>query len=239
MKRTHGHKALLAATATGLALAAAACSSDQKPAALSTTGAGATSAATSGAAPGSAGSATSATSSAAASSSSGAASTSSAPAPTTVSTAKGGWSYSASVPPDTSIAAALTAFQHYADLSYSMSTTVQHSNDLVNYADGNVLSLLNDFITRERNLSFALQGPEIIKVADATLDANAKVVTVTTCTDDTKLGSIVTSGPKKGQTAPASDKSAYLDIYKVHLSPDGKWRVNSVTPEKSKTCSAR
>jgi hypothetical protein len=142
------------------------------------------------------------------------------------------------VPPDTSIVAALTAFQHYADLSYSMSTTVQHSNDLVNYADGNVLSLLNDFITRERNLSFALQGPEIIKVTDATLDPNAKVVTVTTCTDDTKLGSIVTSGPKKGQTAPASDKSAYLDVYKVHLSPDGKWRVNTVTPEKSKTCSA-
>lgn len=235
MKRTHVHKALLAATATGLVLTAAACSSDQKPAALSTTGAGATSAATSSAAPGSA---TSATSSTAASSSSAAVSSSSAaPSPTTVSTAKGGWSYSANVPPDTSIAAALTAFQHYADLAYAMGTTVQHSNDLVNYADGNVLSLMNDFVTRERNLSFAQKGPEVIKVTDATLDASAKVVTITTCTDDTKLGSIVTSGPKKGQTAPASDKSAYLNIYKVHLSADGKWRVNTVTPEPTKTCS--
>lgn len=238
MKRTHVHKALLTAAATGLALTAAACSSDQKPAALNTTGAGATSAATSSATPSSTGSATSATSSTAASSSSAGGSTTGAgPAPTTVSTAKGGWSYSANVPPDTSIAAALTAFQHYADLAYLMGTTVQHSNDLVNYADGNVLSLMNDFVTRERNLSFAQKGPEIVKVTDATLDANAKVVTITTCTDDTKLGSIVTSGPKKGQTAPASDKSAYLNIYKVHLSADGKWRVNTVTPEPTKTCS--
>jgi hypothetical protein len=143
------------------------------------------------------------------------------------------------VPADTSIAAAMTAFQNYTALAYQMGTTVQHSNDLVKYADGNVLSLLNDFITQERSLSFAQHGTEIVKVTDTTLDANAKVVTVTTCTDDTKLGSIVTSGPKKGQTAAASDKSAYLNIYKVHLSADGKWRVNTVTPEPDKTCSAR
>jgi hypothetical protein len=234
MKRDKVNKALMVAFGTALlATGAGGCSSGQKPAVLGPAGAGATGTASSSAS----GSASS--SGASSSSSSSAAPSSSAPAaPTTVATSKGGWSYSASVPADTSISAALTAFQNYTALVYEMETKVQHNNDLVNYADGNVLSLMDNFVTQERQLNFVQRGTETVKVTSAVLDSNTKppVVTITTCTDDTKLSSIVTYGPKKGQSAAASPTSAYPNIYKVHLSADGKWRVNAVTPEPKKTC---
>ncbi|MBW8803416.1 MAG: hypothetical protein JF587_06095 [Catenulisporales bacterium] len=155
-----------------------------------------------------------------------------------MSTTKGGWSYSASVPADTSIAAAITAFQHYADVSYEMAVTVKQSNDLVNYADGNVLTLAQNFVTQERQNSIAQKGPEGIKVMTATLDSNAKppVVTITACTDDTKLPMIITYGPKKGQISAPAPTHPYPSVYRVHLSTDGKWRVNAVTPQSDKTC---
>lgn len=235
MKRDKVYKGLMGVFGASLALAG--CSSSQKPAALgpaagSVTGSTATSPAPS--------SATGAASSSAASSSSSASSaaTSSSQAPTSVSTSQGGWSYSASVPADTSISGALTAFQNYAAISYEMAVKVEHNNDLVKYADGNVLSLANNFVTQERQDSIAQQGPEIIKVLSATLDPNAKpaVVTVTACTDDTKLPMIITYGPKKGQISAPAPKTPYPNIYKVHMSADGKWRVHDVTPESDKTC---
>ncbi|OLE28083.1 MAG: hypothetical protein AUG49_03410 [Catenulispora sp. 13_1_20CM_3_70_7] len=119
-----------------------------------------------------------------------------------------------------------------------MAVKVQHDNNLVNYADGNVLSLAQNFVTQERQLSIALKGPEIVKVTAATLTANAKppVVTIIACTDDTKLLTVFTYGPKKGQAAAVLPKFASPSIYQVHLSADGKWRVNAVTPESKKQC---
>ncbi|MFL6114609.1 MAG: hypothetical protein ACJ786_25130 [Catenulispora sp.] len=154
-----------------------------------------------------------------------------------MSTTKGGWSYSASVPADTTIAAAITAFQNYSAVLYDMSVKVEHDNNLVNYADGNVLSLAQNYVTQERQLFLIRKGPETIKVLSATPDAaKPPVVTITACVDDTKYNTYITSGPKNGQLAGQPQTTAHPNIYKVHQGADGKWRVNAVTPQRDKSC---
>ncbi|GAA2012794.1 hypothetical protein GCM10009839_04140 [Catenulispora yoronensis] len=142
------------------------------------------------------------------------------------------------MPGDPSIAAAMTAFQNYTAVIHDMGVKAHDSNDLAKYADGTVLSLMNDFVAQERRLSVNQQGTETVKVTDAKLDSAAKppVVTITTCTDDTKFFLVFATGAKKGQPAQTPNKTAYPNVYKVHLGADGKWRVNAVTPESKKTC---
>lgn len=215
--------------AFGVCLLLAGCSSSQKPAALTPVGGtndgGASTSASGSVAPtGATGSSSSATSAAS--------SSSAAPAPTSVATSGGGWTYSASVPGDNDIAAALTAFQNYASISYQMAIKVEHNNDLVKYADGNVESLTNNFITQERENNWISRGTESIKVTGVTKDnGTPPIVTITTCTDDTKLPTYSSYGPNKGQIvapAPATPEPA---VYKVHKGADGRWRVNTVTPK--------
>lgn len=236
MKRTHVHKALLAATATGLVLTAAACSSDQKPAALGTTGAGATSAATSS-------SATSGTSSAAASSSSSAsaaAGTSSAPpAPTTIATSSGGWTYKATVPGDANAAAALAAFQKYREIVFQMSTKPDYSKDLSDYADGNVLTLANNFVLQLKQGNQVMTGTATETVTSSSLAMSATpapLMTVVVCKDATKYHQVFSYGPKKGKTAVNDITHPYPLTYTVHKSADGKWRVTDVHSDSDKTC---
>jgi hypothetical protein len=153
-----------------------------------------------------------------------------APAPTSVATSNGGWAYKASVPGDTSIADAMQAFQNYAALSYQMAITMSHDNNLVNYADGNVESLLNNFVTQERQKNIISRGQESIRVMNVTKDnGNPPIVTITACYDDSKLPMYSTYGPQKGKiVVPA--QPATVSEYKVHQSFGGKWRVYSVSP---------
>lgn len=226
MKQGKMYKGLLAG-ALGGCLLLAGCSGSQKPAALTPVGGSATG--TSGTASGAA------TPTEAATSSSGSAGSTTggspgAPAPTSIATSNAGWTYNASVPGDTAIADAMKAFQNYTAISYQMATTMQYSNDLVNYADGNVESLLNNFVTEERQKYIISRGQEGIRVTNVTKDAgNPPVVTITVCNDDSKLPTYSTYGPKKGQIV-APGQPAALYVYKVHFGYGGKWRVNSVSP---------
>lgn len=226
MKQGKMYKGLLAG-ALGGCLLLAGCSGSQKPADLAPVGG--SGAGTSGTASGPA------TPTEAATSSSGTAGSTTggspgAPAPTSVATSNSGWTYNASVPGDTAIADAMKAFQNFAALSYRMATTMQHDNDLVNYADGNVESLLNNFVTEERQKNIISRGQEGIRVMSVTKDTgNPPVVTITVCTDDSKLPMYSTYGPKKGQiVVPGPPASVY--VYRVHQGYAGKWRVNAVTP---------
>lgn len=118
-----------------------------------------------------------------------------------------------------------------------MTVKVEHDNNLVNYADGNVLSLAQNYVTQERQLFLARKGQETIKVVSATPDAaKPPVVTIIACVDDTKLITYITSGPKNGQAANQPQKTAHPTIYRVHQGTDGKWRVNAVTPQTDKSC---
>lgn len=217
--------------AFGACLLLAGCSSSQKPAALTPAGgtdngSASTSASGSATPTGAAGSSGSATSAAG--------SSSAAPAPTSVATSNGGWTYSASIPGDNDIAAALRAFQNYASISYEMAVKVQHDNNLVNYADGNVLSLTNNFVTEERQHNWISRGTESIKVTGVTKDnGTPPIVTITVCTDDTKLPTYSSYGPMKGQIVAPAPATPEPDVYKVHQGADGKWRVNAVTPKKT------
>ena len=134
----------------------------------------------------------------------------------------------------------MAAFQSYQNTVYTMLTKVQHSNDLVNYADGNVLSLANNSVTNLRTNSLAMQGAVKMKANVTGSDPNAKplpTVTITVCSDTTKFNSYYTYGPKKGQPAGLSAAKPVLSVFVVHKSADGKWRVNSVAPQEGKTCS--
>ena len=226
MKQGKMYKGLLAG-ALGGCLLLAGCSGSQKPAVLAPVGGSATG--TSGTASGAA------TPTEAGASSSGTAGSTTggspgAPAPTSIATSTSGWTYNAAVPGDSDIAAAMRAFQNYTALSYQMATTMQYSNDLVNYADGNVESLLNNFVTQERQQNIISRGQEGIRVTNVTKDTgNPPVVTITVCNDDSKLPMYSTYGPKKGQIV-APGQPATLYVYKVHFGYGGKWRVNSVSP---------
>ena len=226
MKQGKMYKGFLAA-ALGGCLLLAGCSGSQKPADLAPAGGSATG--TAGAASGSATSTGAATGS---SGSTGSATGDSpgAPAPTSISTSSAGWAYSASVPGDSAIAEAMQAFQNYVALSYQMVTTMQYSRDLVNYADGNVESLLNNFVTQEHQKSIISRGQEGIRVMSAAKDAgDPPVVSITVCTDDSKLPMYSTYGPKKDQIV-VPGQPASVSVYKVHKGYGGKWRVNSVSP---------
>jgi hypothetical protein len=229
MKQGKVYKALLLG-ALGGCLLLAGCSGSQKPAALTPAGGSATG--TSDGASGSATSTGTATDPSSSSSSAGSTAGNSpgAPAPTSVATSNSGWTYNAAVPGDTDIAQAMKAFQNYTAISYQMATTMQHNNDLVNYADGNVESLLNDFVTEERQKNIISRGQEGIRVTNVTKDnGSPPVVTITVCNDDSKLPMYSTYGPKKGQVV-VPGQPATLYVYKVHLGYGGKWRVNAVTP---------
>ena len=133
----------------------------------------------------------------------------------------------------------MAAFQKYQDIAYVMETKVEHSNDLVNYADGNVLSLANNSVTDLRQNNLAMQGVIKINANVTGIDVNAKplpAVTINTCIDSTKFNSHFTYGPKKGQAAGLSPTKPTVSVFLVHKSADGKWRVNSVTPQEGKTC---
>lgn len=228
MKRDKVYKSLVGAF--GVCLMLAGCSSSQKPAVLAPVGGSATDTATSASSATPTGAAGSASSSA----SSAAGSSSAAPAPTSVASSNGQWAYSASVPGDTDIAAALKAFQNYAEVSYQMASKVQYDSTLVDYADGNVLSLANNFVTQERHDNLISRGPEIVKVTGISKDGgNPPLVTITTCTDDTKFPMYSSYGPRKGQIVGPAPKTSTADVYRVHRGADGKWRVNAVTPEKT------
>jgi hypothetical protein len=219
----------------GGCLLLAGCSSSQKPAALGPVGGSATG--TSAATTDSATSTGTATGSSGSSSSSGSAAGNSpgAPAPTSVATSNGGWAYNAAVPGDTAIADAMTAFQNYAALSYQMAITMSHDNNLVNYADGNVESLLNNFVTEERQKNIISRGQEGIRVMNVSKDTgNPPIVSITVCTDDSKLPMYSTYGPNKGKIVVPAQPAA-VSVYKVHQSFGGKWRVYSVSPS-STTC---
>lgn len=237
MKRGRGraYQGLLVG-ALGGCLLLAGCSGSQKPAALGPVGGSATGAAAGGVSGGS-GSATSTGSSGASGSSGSSGSVTGggpgAPAPTSVATSSAGWNYNASVPGDSDIAAAMTAFQHFAALSYQMAVTMEHNNDLVNYADGNVESLLNNFVTEERQKNIISRGQEGIRVTNVVKGSgNPPIVSITVCTDDSKLPMYSTYGPNKGQIVVAG-QPATLSVYTVHKGYGGKWRVNSVTPLKT------
>lgn len=228
MKQGRVYKGLLAG-ALGGCLLLAGCSGSQKPASLAPVGGSATG--TAGAGSGSAtptGSATGSSTSGSAGSTTG--DSPGAPAPTSIATTNSGWAYNASVPGDTAIADAMKAFQNYAALSYQMATTMQHDNNLVNYADGNVESLLNNFVTEERQKNIISRGQEGIRVMNVTKDTGSPpIVTITVCNDDSKLPMYSTYGPKKGQiVVPGQPASVY--VYRVHQGYGGKWRVNSVSP---------
>jgi len=226
MKQGKRYRGLLAA-ALGGCLLLAGCSDSQKPADLAPAGGSATG--SSGTASGPATSANTATSSPGSAGSTTGGSPG-APAPTSIATSTSGWTYNASVPGDSDIAAAMKAFQNYTALSYQMATTMQYSNDLVNYADGNVESLLNNFVTEEHQQNIISRGQEGIRVTNVTKDTgNPPVVTITVCNDDSKLPMYSTYGPKKGQIV-APGQPATLYVYKVHFGYGGKWRVNSVSP---------
>ena len=226
MKRDTVYKGLVGAF--GACLLLAGCSSAQKPAVLGPVGGSATGTASTS----SPATPTGATGSTSSSASSAASSSSAAPAPTSVASSNGEWSYSASVPGDADIAAALKAFQNYAAISYQMAIKVQYDRNLVTYTDGNVLSLANNFVTQERQDNLISRGPEIVKVTGVTKDGGTPpIVTITTCTDDSKLPMYSSYGPRKGQILALAPKTPTPDIYKVHRGADGKWRVNAVTPE--------
>ncbi|MEY9926026.1 hypothetical protein ABH926_000646 [Catenulispora sp. GP43] len=213
--------------ALGGCLLLAGCSSSQKPAALAPVGGNAT-----GTSAGTSGSATSTEATTGSSGPTGSTTGSSpgAPAPTSVATSNGGWAYNASVPGDTAIADAMTAFENYAALSYQMAITMSHNNNLVNYADGNVESLLNNFVTEERQKNIISRGQEGIRVMNVSKDTgDPPIVSITVCTDDSKLPMYSTYGPNKGKiVVPA--QPATVSVYKVHQSFGGKWRVYSVSP---------
>jgi hypothetical protein len=226
MKQGKMYKGLLAGVLGGCLLLAG-CSGSQKPADLAPVGGSANG--TSGTASGPA------TSTGAATGSSGSAGPTAggspgAPAPTSIATSNSGWTYNASVPGDSDIAAAMKAFQNYTAVSYQMAITMEHSNDLVNYADGNVESLLNNFVTQERQQNIIARGQEGIRVTNVTKDTgHPPVVTITVCNDDSKLPMYSTYGPKKGQIVSPGQPPT-LSVYKVHFGYGGKWRVNSVSP---------
>lgn len=226
MKQGKVYKGLLGG-ALGGCLLLAGCSSSQKPAVLAPVGGSATgtsSSASGSATPTGAGTGSSSSAGSAAGSNPGA------PAPTSIATSNSGWTYNASVPGDNDIAAALKAFQNYAAISYTMAITMQHDNNLVNYADGNVESLLNNFVTEERQKNIISRGQEGIRVTNVTKDnGNPPVVTITVCNDDSKLPMYSTYGPRKGQIV-VPGQPATLYTYKVHFGYGGKWRVNSVSP---------
>lgn len=131
----------------------------------------------------------------------------------------------------------MTAFQNYTSVTYIMETKVEHSNDLVNYADGNVLTLANNYVTFERENDYSMVGTQSIKVTNTAKDtANPPVVTLTACADSTKLVAITNYGPSKGTQATTPPTHAYPVIYRVHKGADGKWRVNAVTAETKTSC---
>jgi hypothetical protein len=141
------------------------------------------------------------------------------------------------VPGDPDIAGAMTAFQNYLSVGYTMETKVEHSNDLVKYADGNVLTLANNYITFERQNEFSEVGTQSVKVTNAAKDTgNPPVVSITVCTDSTKFVAITNYGPRKGMQADTPPTHPYPATYRVHKGADGKWRVNAVTAEPKTSC---
>ena len=152
-------------------------------------------------------------------------------------TSSGGLSYTATVPADTDIAGAMTAFQNYTSIVYIMETKVEHSNDLVKYADGNVLTIANNFITFERSSEFAYVGTQTLKVTSATKDAgNPPVVSIDVCADNTKMVETTNSGPRNGMQASPPPTHPYPVTYRIHKGADGKWRVNAVTAKATASC---
>ena len=141
------------------------------------------------------------------------------------------------MPGDPDISGAMSAFQHYTALVYTMETKVEHSNDLVNYADSNVLTLANNYINFERQNNFSEVGTQSAKVTNVSKDTgNPPVVTVTACTDSTKLVAITNYGPRKGMQADQPPTHPYPSTYRIHKGADGKWRVNAVTAEPKTSC---
>ncbi|MBS2535791.1 hypothetical protein KGQ20_23800 [Catenulispora sp. NF23] len=131
----------------------------------------------------------------------------------------------------------MAAFQNYLSLENTMATKVEHSNDIVKYADGNVLTLINNYVTEERQGDFADTGTEYIKVTNVAKDTgNPPIVTITACIDDTKYYQVTTYGSRKGQVAAAAPTSPSPSIFRVHKGSDGVWRVNAVTAEVKDKC---
>lgn len=131
----------------------------------------------------------------------------------------------------------MTAFQNYTSVTFTMETKVEHSNDLVKYADSNVLTLANNYVTFERQHNYSLVGTQSLKVTNTAKDTgNPPIVTLTVCADDTKLLPITNYGPNKGSRAMTTPTHAYPVVYHVHKGTDGNWRVNAVTAETKSTC---
>lgn len=241
MKRNSVSRGLIGALGTGLLLAAAGCSSDQKPAALGAPAAAGSSATSSAAASPSSSTATSSAASPSSSSSSSAAPSSSAaaPAPTTIATSEGGWTYKATVPGDTDAAAAMAAFQKYREITFQMSAKPDYSTDLTNYADGNVLTLANNFIDLLKRKNSVMVGTSLETVTSTKLDMAASplpLMTIGECKDASKYRQVYTYGPDKGGLATTTIDHPYPVTFTVHKSGDGKWRVTSVHSESDKTC---
>lgn len=240
MKRNIVSKGLIGLLGAGLSLAAAGCSSDQKPAALGAPAAAGSSATSSAAASPSTSTATSAAASSSSSSPPSAASSSSAaPAPTTIATSEGGWSYKATVPGDTDAAAAMAAFQKYREITFQMSAKPDYSTDLANYADGNVLTLANNFIDLLKRKNSVMVGSSVETVTSTKLDMAASplpLMTIAECKDASKYRQVYTYGPDKGGLAATTIDHPYPVTFTVHKTGDGKWRVTSVHSESDKTC---
>jgi hypothetical protein len=156
-----------------------------------------------------------------------------------VSTSSNGYSFKASIPGDANAAAAVAAYQKYRDITTEMTAKADYSTNLADYADGNVLTLANNFVEVLKRGNEVMTGTVSESLSVKTVNMSAAplpLVTILECKDASKYHEVYAYGPNKGQVSGTTIAHPYPVTYGVHKSADGKWRVTSVQAESDKTC---